>query len=302
MGGNVARAILVSTVTALTIGTGALAMPQQPPPKPRPVYGPNRALQASVVRNVRAMPASMLDSNLPAMPLDLWLFTTLAPHVEIARASLADWHVTMCEDPEAPVPGAGPILCVEVEIPVTLEKTVHLVVVAGEFVWTATPGLARWQQTAPSLREVYIDGLDGNTVVDSLDVPTLGALEASLRRPRDQWPTNDLQTEITWTPSNALPGDIARVTIEVANKGRRSVDRAFVSILIAPCCPGDEVRRDWFPRVAAGESVQLTVSLPLGEASTLVSAMARPAHSPKRVVDANERDQHAATALIGQPR
>ncbi len=297
------RAIFVSTLTAVIVGLSPIASAQEPPrpPKPQPTYGPNLRTQASVTRNVRGMPASGLDPALPPVPLDHWLLTTVAAHLAVARASFADWGTTMCDDRESEIPGPGPLLCVDIEIPIDLERTAHVIVATGEFVWSS-PGRARWEERPAYLYDVYVAAHGGGQPDNTLAVPSLGELDASLRVPRKDWPPSDLQTTISWSPETPQPGDIVKITIEVSNKGKRSVDRVHVNILVGPCCPNEEIRRDWFPRIAAGEAARLTASVRFPDGFGMVVATARPAQSPKRVVDKDEATKQPTVVMIGRPR
>ena len=88
----------------------------------------------------------------------------------------------------------------------------------------------------------------------------------------------------------------------MSNKGKRSVDRVHVNVLVGPCCPNEEIRHDWFPRVDAGKSVRLTASVRFPDGFGMVAATARPTQSPKRVVDANEATRQPTVVMIGKPR
>jgi hypothetical protein len=295
------RAIFVSTPTAVVVGLSPIASAQEQPrpPKPRPTYGPNLRMQAAVTRNVRGMPASVLDPALPPVPLDQWLFTTVAAHLEVARASFANWGTTMCDDRESEIPGPGPLVCVDIEIPIDLERTAHVIVAAGEFVWTS-PGRARWEEKPAFLYDVYVAARGAGLPDDTLAVPSLGELDASLRMPRKDWPPSDLQTAVSWSPQTPRPGDIVEITIVVSNKGKRAVDRVHVNVLVGPCCPNQELRHDWFPRIDAGESVRLKASVCFPDGFGMVAATARPTQSPKRVVDKDEATKQATVVMIGE--
>ena len=93
-----------------------------------------------------------------------------------------------------------------------------------------------------------------------------------------------------------------RSPARVSNKGKRSVDRVHVNVLVGPCCPNEEIRHDWFPRVDAGKSVRLTASVRFPDGFGMVAATARPTQSPKRVVDANEATRQPTVVMIGKPR
>jgi alpha-galactosidase-like protein len=207
----------------------------------------------------------------------------------------------MRDDRESEIPGPAPLLCVDIEIPIDLERTAHVVVAAGEFVWTS-PGRARWEEKPAFWYDVYVAARGGGLPDDTLAVPSLGELDRSLRIPRKDWPPSDLQTAITWSPEPPRPGDTVDITIVVSNNGRRAVDRVHVNVLVGPCCPNEELRHDWFPRVGAGESVRLKASVRFPDGFGMVAATARPTQSPKRVVDANEATKRPTVVMIGPPR
>jgi hypothetical protein len=233
------------------------------------------------------------------MPFEGWLFQTLASHVGIYRSSIADWSMTGCDDPQSPVPGAGADFCIEAVVPLTASRRVHFIFVAGEAV-RVRGGTLRWRRTTPFLREVFIASR-GEGPDDSLDVPSLHELESMLQLPRDQWPTVDLQPSISLAPAVPVAGEPVQLTIEVTNKGKRSLDRARVEVVIGWCCPQEEIRKDWFPRISAGHSVRMTVALPTPDPSMLAVASARPGPSMKRVRESTP-DRSTAYAGIGQRR
>ena len=161
-----------------------------------------------------------------------------------------------------------------------------------------------WRPTPPSLREVYIERVKERfTRLDSLDVPKLSGLTDLLQTPFEQWPKVDFESQITWDPPTPRPGDTVRVSISVRNTGRRSADRAWVKILIAPCCDHHlEVRRDWFPYLAAGQSARADVEvlLPEGRALALVSVRLGP--SAKKVRERRpDMEKRPTQAAIGDP-
>jgi len=141
-------------------------------------------------------------------------------------------------------------------------------------------------------------------VIDSLDVGKLADLPERLRLPFKQWPTIDLKSAIVWSPKAPSPGDVVRFTIAVANAGRRDADRAAVSILIGiPQANGDElkeIRREWFPRIAAGTEQRLDISatLPRGDAMVGVHVNSQ---TNKRVREINVEDNDSVAVLLPKP-
>jgi hypothetical protein len=246
------------------------------------------------------MPASVFDPTLPAIPLDAWLWLTLAPAVEALRPQMVEWGLSFCLDRHSAIPGPGPELCAEATVHVSPEKNVQIVIAVADAVRNVITGRLRWRRTQPSLRDVYIERLKGTARIDSLDVPTLGALPPLLNAPFAQWPTVDFESTITWDPSNPVPGETVRFTITVRNAGKRSVDRSLIRILIAPCCANADVRHDWFPRIAAGQSVRLDVAVPLPEGMAVAIVSVKPWQGDKTVRESNG-NKDPISALVGYP-
>jgi hypothetical protein len=74
----------------------------------------------------------------------------------------------------------------------------------------------------------------------------------------------------------------------------------LVRILIAPCCAIDEVRHDWFPRIAAGQSVRLDVAVPLPEGMAVAIVSVKPWQGDKTVRESNG-NKDPISALVGYP-
>jgi len=255
-----------------------------------------------LLRSVLATPASTFDGKLPPIRLDDWLFVTLASRVEVLRSPMVDWSVTFCggyargRNPSI-ITASGPELCAKGSIRVSSERNVHLVVLVGDTV----RGASGWRPTSPSLRDVYIERVKGLSPTDSLDVPELGGLLDLLQTPFDEWPKLDLKTEVVWDPPKPLPGDIVRFSISVRNTGRRSANRAWVQILIAPCCDNKlEVRRDWFPYIPAGQSVRADIEVSLPEGRALASVSVDHGPGDKRVHLAAP-DAQPTLVVVGYP-
>jgi hypothetical protein len=266
---------------------------------------PTPQAKATLLQNVQRMPVSSFDPKLPPISLDAWLFLELAPRVEILRSSFVEWHVEWCggyaagANPSV-VTATGPELCAKGTVQVSAERNVQIVILVAD----AVRGALEWRPTPPSLREVYIERVKERfKLLDSLDVPQLSGLTDLLQTPFEQWPKVDFETQITWDPPMPLPGDTVRVSISVRNTGQRSANRAWVNILIAPCCDHHlEVRRDWFPYLAAGQSAraEVEVVLPDGRAQALVSVKIGP--SAKRVLEARpDTEKHPTQSVIGDP-
>jgi hypothetical protein len=105
-----------------------------------------------------------------------------------------------------------------------------------------------------------------------------------LRLPFDEWPQLDFETKITWNPPKPVPGESVWFSVWVRNTGKRSADRAWVTILIGPCCdPHLEVHRDWFPKIAPGASARVDWELSLPEGRAIATVSVRPGPSAKKV-------------------
>jgi hypothetical protein len=73
--------------------------------------------------------------------------------------------------------------------------------------------------------------------------------------------------------------------------------------LIAPCCdPHLELRREWFPKIAAGASVRVDWELPLPEGRALASASVRPGPSAKRTRETHREERSSAVSVGAPPR
>jgi hypothetical protein len=266
---------------------------------------PSPQTQATLLQNVQGMPASSFDPKLPPISIDAWLFLTLAPHVEVVHSRFVEWRVEFCGayarglNPSI-VTASGPELCAKGTVQVSTEKNVHVVILVAD----AVRGTLEWRLTSPSLREVYIERVKERfTRLDSLDVPELTGLTDLLQTPFDQWPKVDFESQITWDQPKPVPGDTVRVSISVRNTGKRAADRAWVNILISPCCDAHlEVRRDWFPYLAAGQSVRVDFEVPLPEGRALVAVSVRLGPGAKMVRETRrDIDKRPTTAHIGYP-
>lgn len=116
--------------------------------------------------------------------------------------------------------------------------------------------------------------------------------------PFEQWPTVDLDTAIDWDPPTPLPGETVRFTISVRNTSKSSAVRARITMVITPCCADAEVRHEWFPYVAAGQSVRAELAMPLPEGRAMALISVRPLQRDK-VVRERHADAPPAVALIG---
>jgi hypothetical protein len=301
------RTVFVAAVAALAIGLAPDTIAQDARAAPwwrdlpwwHELQMPNGPTQTSLLQRVRATPASQFDPQLPASALDAWLRLTLAPVVEDLPLQLVNWRVTMCLDPRSAIADLGSQLCAAGTVRLSADRNVQIVILIAEGVPSATSdGAPQWVATGPFLRDLYIERVKDSRPIDSLDVPALGALSQLLNTPFEQWPTVDLETTIDWDPPAPLPGETVRFTISVRNTSNTSAVRAWITTVITPCCADAEVRHEWFPYVAAGQSVRAEVAMPLpaGWAMALVSV--RPLQRDKVVRELRAGAQ-PAVALIG---
>lgn len=262
---------------------------------------PNDRTQALLLQAAQATPVSTFDSTLPPVPIADWLFLALAPHVQVERPQSSFWSVTFCDDLRAAAPGPGPELCAEATYHVTADRDLRLHIVVATAVRNLPTGRVAWQPVAPSLRDVYFERADEAPPRDSLDVPTLSKITDLVNVPTIDWPGADFTSAVSWEPVRPAPGETVRFHIRVRNTGRRSVDRALVDILIAPCCDNVEWRRTWFPHLAVDEEAGLDwdVPLPQGMATAVVSVRVAPQGRPVR--DANP-NREATVVQVGYRR
>jgi|SRR3954468_963741 hypothetical protein len=299
------RAVFVIGITVIAITRAPQAVAQSPSDRAwwGETPGPPAAMQAALIHTVQTTPANALDPSLPPIALDEWLWVTLSPVVEHLPARLVDWQLGFCLDRRSALPGPAPELCAHGTVALSADRHLRIEIAIAEAVPPRSAGRASWRQEAPSLRDVYIERLDGATRVDSLDVPSLsqGTLRQLRMLPFDQWPTAAFESTIAWDPPDPGPGggDV-KFSISVRNTGTRSVDRAWISILISPCCSGTEVRREWFPRIAAGESVRLEAAVRLPEGQALAMLSVRPWQGDKIVRESNPGGK-ATVASVGAP-
>jgi hypothetical protein len=297
-----ARAVFVTAVTAFAIAAAPSTTAQGVRNVPwwHELQGPDGPTQTFLLQTVQAMPASAFDPKLPAISLDTWLWNTLAPFIEVPRPQLVEWRVSFCLDPFSEIPGPGPELCAEGTAQLSAEKTVQIVILVADAVRSPVTGRPDWRPTPPSLRDVYVERLNGTRRIDSLDVPALGALRELLSAPFEQWPTVEFESTIDWDPPNPAPGDTVRFSISVRNTGKRSAHRAWIKTLISPCCANAEARHEWFPRVAAGQSVRVEVAVPLPEGRALAVVSVRPWQGYKMMRE-SDPNKEATVAPVGYP-
>jgi hypothetical protein len=296
-----ARTLFVTAVAAFAIAVASNTNAQDAPDVAwwHELQLPDGPTQASLLETVQATPVSVLDPTLPAISLERWLWLTLSPVVQVLYPRLADWRVTYCLDPHSEIPDVGSQLCAEATVRLSAERNFRLVIAIAEGVRNA-PGRPQFLPTSPSLRDVYIERLDGSRRIDSLDLPALGSLPQRLNVPFEKWPTVNFESTITWDPPNPAPGDTVRFSISIRNTGPRSADRALVNIMIGRCCDNVTLRHEYAPHFGADQSVRLegTVLLPEGRAMATVSV--KPLQRDK-VVRESDPDKRPTLALVGYP-
>ena len=298
------RAVFVIGITAIAITHASPAVAQSPSDRPwwREMPGPPAAMQASLIRTVQATPASALDPSLPPVALDEWLWLTLSPIAEHLPARPVDWQLGFCLDRRGAFPGPAPELCAHGTVALSADRHLRMEIAVAEAIRSRRTDRGDWRREAPSLRDVYIERLDGVTRVDSLDVPSLA--QETVRQlgmlPFEQWPTAAFESTIAWDPPDPAPGGEVRFSISVRNTGTRSVDRAWISILISPCCSGSEKRYEWFPPIPAGASVRVDAAVPLPEGQALAMLSVRPWQGDKIVRESTPGGK-PTVASVGAP-
>ncbi|MGH9140303.1 MAG: CARDB domain-containing protein [Vicinamibacterales bacterium] len=302
------RTVLVIAVAAFVVAVAPRAMAQSArggPPWWAALPIPSDEAQSVLLQNAQRVAASSFDPMLPPIPIDAWLFVTLAPRVEVLRSRLVEWRLDFCggyaRGANPPIVTAtGPGLCAKARVEVSADRNLHLVFLVAN----AVRDPLEWVPASPALKEVYIERVEERfTQLDTLDVPELSGLVDLLQTPFDQWPRVDLESEITWDPPMPSPGETVRVSISVRNTGKRAADRAWVDILISPCCDRQlEVRRDWFPYLAPGQTARADFTVPLPEGRALARVGVRLGPSTKKVLERRqEMDKRPTEAAIGLP-
>jgi hypothetical protein len=127
-------------------------------------------------------------------------------------------------------------------------------------------------------------------------VDSLSNLPSRVSLSFGQWPAVDFRSAVSRASGTPQSGNFVRFTISVRNVGRRDADRAAVSILLSiPQEPGlsRDIRREWFPRIPAGETASIDISarVPRGDATVMVSVTTTAGF--KRVRERNPEDNDA---------
>jgi hypothetical protein len=295
--------VIGATIPAIEASSaGLLQGDAAGPPWWAPLQLPDQQTQQGMLQRVRSTLASTLDETLPSIPVESWLFETVAPRIDGSHPYRVDWRVTFCgpyaqePNPEV-VTATGPELCAAAAVRLSSDRAVHLLVLVAR----ASRDTLAWYATQAEMRDVYIERLSDERPIDSLDVPRLADLSSRLAVPHEAWPAVRFESSVEWDPPTAMPGETARVRIAVRNIGGRLADRAWIELLISACC-GDalEVRRNWFPRIAPGQTVTVEYEVPLPEGVALASVSVRLGPSNK-VAHQLDRDKSEAAAAIGPP-
>ncbi len=299
--GRYTRTVFGTAIAAFVIAraTSTIAQDVRDVPWWHELEMPDGPTQASFLETAQAMPASAFDPQLPAIPLERWLWLTLAPVVEVLHPQLVEWRVNTCLDPRSEIPDLGSQLCAEGTVRLSAERNVRIVITIAEGVRNP-PGRPQYLPTGPSLRDVYIERLKESRRLDSLDVPTLGGLPQLLKVPFEKWPAVNFESTITWDPPNPAPGDTVRFSISIRNTGPRSVDRALVNIMIGRCCDNVTVRHEYAPRLVAGQSARIDGAVLLPEGRAIATVSVKPLQRDK-VVRESDPDKRPTEAFVGYP-
>ena len=268
-------------------------------PSGRIVELPDGPTWTALLENALTTSASQYDPKLPAISLEQWLWSTLAPVVEVPYRRLVDWRMLPCSDPRSETGDVFSNLCAMGTVKLSTDRNIQIVITVAEADRSITTGLVPLRPTRPSLRDVYIERVNG--VADSFDVPTLSDLLPQLTTPFEQWPTVDFETTTTWTPPNPAPGDTVRFSIAVRNTSKRTADRAAIGILISRCCSkAKDVRHESLQYLGAGQVVRIEVAIPLPGGKAMVMVSVKPGPSYK-VVRQSDRNKYAAQTPVGYP-
>jgi hypothetical protein len=268
-------------------------------PARRIVESPDGPTWMALLENALTTPASQYDLKLPAISLEQWLWSTLAPVVEVPYRRLVDWDLLPCSDPRSEPFDLFANLCAMGTVKLSADRNIRILITVAETDRSITTGLVPLRPTRPSLRDIYIERVNG--VVDSLDVPTLSDLMQQLTTPFEQWPTVDFEATTTWTPPNPAPGDTVRFNIAVKNTSKRTADRAEIRILISPCCSNaNDARHESMQYLEASQTVHIEAAIPLpeGMAVVMVSVKTRPSYKIVRESDPNRKE---SVTLVGYP-
>ena len=245
--------------------------------------------EAELVQRVKDTPASTLEAGLPQLAFESWLFLTLRDAARGGDHPFSHWSLSFCDERASATPRAGPDWCVEVRVPAADGRVVNIYVRV-----TSTEnvdGRPEWRAIVPVVHDIFIEREQDSRTLDSLDVSGLLDIPDRLRLPFDEWPIVDLKTTVTWSPQQPRPGQVVRFTFSIANLGGRDAHRAEITIYISVPQNNElkEIRRSWFPRIPAGTTVSLDISVQLGRGDATIVAQAAPKETFRRMraVDAD---------------
>jgi hypothetical protein len=131
--------VIATAVFVLAVAPGTTAQDARDPIWWTKLPYPSAQIQAALLENVQGMPASSFDAKLPPIPIDAWLFATLAPRVEDLGPRLVEWRVEFCggyargANPSI-VTATGPELCAKGAVRVSPERTVRIVILVADAV------------------------------------------------------------------------------------------------------------------------------------------------------------------------
>ena len=293
------RTIFVTALAVFAIAVAPNTFAQSGAPSRRIVL-PDGPTWTALLENALTTAASQYDPKLPAIPLEQWLWSTLAPVVEVPYRQLVDWSMLPCSDPRDETGDTFANLCARGSVKVSPDRNIQILITVAEADRRITTGLVPFRPTRPSLRDLYIQRVNG--VADSLDVPTLSDLVQQLTTPFEQWPTVDFETTTTCTPPNPQPGDTVRCRIAVRNTSKRTADRAAIRILMGPCCSnGNEVRHESLHYLEGGQTVHIEAAMPFPEGMGMVVVSVRPQSSYAKIVRESDPNKRDSVTPVGYP-
>jgi hypothetical protein len=293
------RTIFVTAMAVFAIAVAPNTFAQSGAPSRRIVELPDGPTWTVLLENALTTAASQYDPKLPAISLEQWLWSTLAPVAEVPYRRLVDWRMLPCSDPHSETGDMFANLCAMGTVKLSPDRNIQILITVAEADRSITTGVVPLRPTRPSLRDIYIERVNG--VADSLDVPTLSDLMQQLTTPFERWPTVDFETTTTWTPPHPAPGDTVRFSIAVRNTSKRTADRAAIDILISPCCSNaSEVRHESLQYLKAGQTAYIEAAIPLPEGMAMVAVSVKPRPGHKTVRESDPYKKPSVTP-VGYP-
>jgi hypothetical protein len=153
-------------VFAIAVAPNTFA--QSGAPSRRTVQLPDGPTWIALLENALTTAASQYDPKLPAISLEQWLWSTLAPVVEVPYQRLVEWNMLPCFDPRSETGDLHDAnLCARGTVKPSSDRNIQILITVAEADRSITTGLVPFRPTRASLRDIYIERVNG--VTDSLD-------------------------------------------------------------------------------------------------------------------------------------